>query len=80
MYGQAHTLTMAMEFDGNTTYIRLNDTTPADGISEMYRMENMEDGDHQLLARVDPPSSGDFLLDHFECARALAPLRPSTVC
>ena len=75
MYGQTQALTMAMGLDGNTTGLSLNDTTFADGVKEIYRVENMDDGDHELLGRVDRPSSGSFLLDHFECRPCSTPFQ-----
>ena len=37
----------------------------------------MDDGDHRLLGRVDPPSSRRFLMDYFECGPSLHSV-PST--
>lgn len=68
MYGKVHTLIMVMELDGNAAHLGLNDTSFTDEVTEMYRVENMEDGDHQLLGRADRSmTNGTFSIDHFEC-------------
>lgn len=58
--------------DGGSTDIQLNnDTTGRDGVTPMYRVDNMKYGDHQLVGHISQLTSGAFVLDHLECATPL---------
>ena len=70
---------MLFSLDSNTTNIVLNDTTPGDGISPMYRADNMEDGDHQLQG-FGEISAAYMEIDYFECVVSLLHSVPRTVC
>src|SRR5258706_1691424 len=70
MYGRTNSSTkgeLYLELDGQPEVMGLNGTTFSDGVAEIYRAENMEYGDHQLMANVPCLTNGTFLLDHFEC-------------
>src|SRR5258706_11608279 len=56
---------LSLWLDGVYGSMHLNDAIFTDGVMQIYRAENMEDGDHQLTGSVS--TSGEFLLDHFEC-------------
>ena len=63
---------LTLVLDGGSTDIQLNNnTTGSDGVTPMYRVDNMKDGDHQLVGYLPRLTSGAFVLDHFECATPL---------
>jgi len=60
-----------LRLDGKTTTVLLDNTIndPADGPTPVFTSDNMEDGDHQLLGRVESrKENGLIIVDHFECA------------
>jgi len=60
--------------DGGSTDVPLsNGTIQSDRITPMYRANNMKDGDHQLVGRIPPLTSGGFVLDHLECVMPSIP-------
>ena len=54
---------LVSRLDGEPTTILLNGTTFAGGITPVYRADNMQDGDHQLMGQ---PMTGIFDEGYFE--------------
>lgn len=57
---------LVMRLDGVPTTTLLNGTTFDDGINPIYRADNMQDGDHQLVGQVTQLIDGIFDLAYFE--------------
>ena len=59
---------LVMRLDGQPTTTLLDGTSYVDGITPIYRADNMQDGDHQLVGQVAQLRDGTFDLDYFEYA------------
>lgn len=69
MHGNTFTVangSLVLRLDGEPTTILLNGTADADGITPMYRADNMQDGDHQLMGEVTQLMAGIFSVAYFE--------------
>ncbi len=75
MYGSALSGTkgrLSLVLDGGPTDILLNNVTSfGDRSTPMYRADNMQDGDHQLVGYIRQLTGGAFVLDHLECVLPL---------
>jgi len=59
---------LTLTLDGGSKDILLgNGTTQSGGTTPMYRVDNLKDGDHQLMGHIPPMTGGGFVLDHLEC-------------
>jgi hypothetical protein len=69
---------MFLVLDNNPTTIQVNSTISGDGVSPLYRADNMEDRDHQF--RGDLYITGaPFEMDYFECVTPLLYTVPKPV-
>ena len=59
---------LLMRLDGEPTTTQLSGTSFADGITPIYRADNMQDGDHQLVGQITQMIDGTFDLAYFEYA------------
>lgn len=69
MHGNTFTVangSLVLRLDGEPTTILLNGTADADGITPMYRADNLPDGDHQLMGEVTQLMAGIFTIAYFE--------------
>jgi len=81
VYGRGQSRTsgsMLLTLDGNSTNVVLNGTTSGDGVSSLYRADNMEDGDHQLNGALYI-AGAPLEIDYFECVMPLLHSIPRTV-
>jgi len=57
---------MLLGLENNHTVIVVNDTTSSDGVSSMYYVDNIGDGDHQLRGDMSDIADAAFQMHYFE--------------